>query len=130
MGVFFDLCPQSHRSTAQFTVQAICAAGLPVRWEQRGRARETNRIAPISAVWWLWDVSTPTYLPKLTEKSELNPQSSSHAMPWMANSPLSIKGRLEFQQGGGVSCLCVKSTAVALSVAGRETQMQCMTLLT
>lgn len=87
------MCLQSHRSTAQFTVQATCAAGLPVSWEQRGRERQTNKIALTSVAWWQWDVSTPTHLPRLMEKSELNPQSSLHVTPWMGNSPLSIKGR-------------------------------------
>lgn len=95
------MCLQSRRSTAQSTVQATCAAGLPVSWEQRGRARRTSRIAPTSAAWWRWDASTLTRLPSLMEKSRLNPQSSSRAMPWMANSPLLIKGRIEFQQQCG-----------------------------
>lgn len=85
--------PQSHRSTAQFTVQATCAAGLLVSWERRGRVRQTSKIAPISAAWWRWGASTLTHPPRSTEKSELNQQSSSRAMPWMENSPLSIKGR-------------------------------------
>lgn len=99
---YCDLCLcvlQSPRSTARSTVQATCAAGPPLSWEQRGRARgrarQTSRTAPTSAAWWRWDVSTPTPLPRLMEKSELNPQSSSHATPWMANSPLLIKGGVE-----------------------------------
>lgn len=61
-----------------------------------GKARQTSKIVPTSAAWLRWDVSTPTPLPRLMEKSRSNPQSSSHAMLWMANSPLLIKGRVKF----------------------------------
>lgn len=94
------VCLQSRRSTAQSTARATCAAGQPVSWEQRGTVRGTSRTALTSAAWWQWDASTPTRLPSLMEKSRWNPQSSSRAMPWMANSPLLIKGRIEFQQRG------------------------------
>lgn len=96
---FFLLCfcLQSRRSTAQFTVQATCAAGRPASWEQRERVRQTNMIALTSAAWWLWGESTPSALHRLTEKSRSNPLSSSHAMPWMANSLLLIKGRTDIQ---------------------------------
>lgn len=96
---FSDVCLQSRRSTAQSTVQATCAAGLPVSWALRGRARQTSKIALTSAAWWRWDASTRTRLSRLTGKSRLNPQSSSRDMPWMANSPLLIKGKIEFQPG-------------------------------
>lgn len=89
----FLLTLQSPRSTARSTVQATCAAGRPVSWGQRERVRQTNTIAPTSAAWSLWDESTPTRLCRLMEKFRLNPLSSSHAMPWMANSLLLIKGR-------------------------------------
>lgn len=61
-----------------------------------GKARQTSKIVPTSAAWLRWDVSTPTPLPRLMEKSRSNPQSSSRAMLWMANSPLLIKGTVEF----------------------------------
>lgn len=100
------MCLQSHRSTAQSTVRATCAAGLPVSWEQTERVKQTSRTAPTSAAWWQWDGSTPIRLPRSTGKCESNQQSLSRAMPWMANSPLLIKGRIRFQWreagGGGI----------------------------
>lgn len=108
---FFSLCfcRQSRRSTARSTVQATCAAGRPARWEQRERVRRTNTIALTSAAWWPWGESTPSALRRLTEKCRSNPLSSSHATPWMANSLLLIKGRLDFQTHScaSVICLCV-----------------------
>lgn len=88
---------KSRRSTVQSTVQATCGAGTPVSWKRRVRVMQINRIALTSAVWSLLGASTPTRLPKLMAISGSNPQSSSHAIPWMASSPLLIKGKLEFE---------------------------------
>lgn len=97
--------PQSRRSTARSTAQATCAAGRPASWEQRERVRQTNTMALTSAAWWLWGESTPSALRRLTEKCRSNPLSSSHAMPWMANSLLLIKGRLDIQTHSCVSVM-------------------------
>lgn len=88
---------QSRRGTARSTVQATCAAGRAASWEQRERVRRTSMTAPTSAAWWPWAASTRSVPCRLTERSRSNPRSSSHAMPWMANSPLLIKGRSDMQ---------------------------------